>query len=641
MRHRSRKNHRTGIPTCHIALDTETRPLPSAFIPDSSVNLLRLGIAHYWRWVGGKASREETLEFTSSNVLWNWLFQKAQAKKSLWVWSHNLGFDLTALGVWNLLENGELSLGAGHNHKGAAGDPASKPGKWRGMLVTGDPPTILSVKTRTGESIRFVDTLNWIPVALAEIGELIGVKKAPTPGEVASDEDWLSYCKLDVEILKRCVQEILKVVREDDLGNLRCTVAAQSYAAWRHISGDGAVVYDDEPARLALQRDAYHGARHACYYVGHVVTPGVAPMREMLGVPQRAPMVEHAPVYKLDAVGAYPSIMLGHDYPVEHVSSPMDISPRDLLARMEQWGAVASVVLLSGNEPYPVRRNGGVSWRTGRVKTTLCGPELKRALQLGRVEIVEACSFYLLGRPFDEFVEHLWPARQRYEVTNNRLAATLIKSMLNSLHGKFAQRAFRWHDEPLIASPVLWGNWFASNGEGTEPITYRSVGGATQRKGGTGEPTDSFPLIAAYCVSYHRERMREVKEIAGERAVFYECADGIHVSSEGFDKLVKANAINPDRMGAFRVEQVVSHAAYIGLRHYCLDNVWVRPGLARKAWQDTKGEWHQTDFDRLDSMLSGVPPDGPLTTEKLVTDPSGGVDGWINPQGWVVPFDGM
>lgn len=638
MRRTCKRNHRTGIPTCFAVVDTETHPVPSTQVPGATCHLLRCGVARYWREACGVQRSEERFFFADANAFWGWLFSKSQPRKTLWLWAHNLGFDLTALGFWRLLETGEVSFGRPARASPPGAETLYTRQGWSGCIVTGDPPTIVSCRTKDGRSIRMVDTMNFFPTSLAQLGALVGMEKLSIPGEVGDDDSWREYCERDVNITTEVVRTITRTVRMLDAGNLRTTVAGQAYACWRHKEDVAQVAFDDNPSRLAFQREAYYGARHRALFVGHVVPPAMDGIARFCGVPDGARVLFRGPVHALDITAAYASAMQGNLFPAMHISRPVSITPDRLAGRMEHFAAVARVVIRSPHSTYPRRHKDGVAWNVGRFSTVLCGPELHRALFSGHVLEVQECDLYEQARLFDSFVGDCWRARVAAQKDGRALADQLIKRMMAALHAKFAQRAHKWEDVADMCAPVLWGTFTRIDHATGQAEVYRSLAGHVQRLCQGGEPANSFPLISAYTTAYHREQMREARMVAGEGNVLYECADSLHVTDDGLSNLTKNGMVHDCALGAFRLEGTYQHAEYRGRGYYCLDGEWTRPAISSKAKPEPAGCWRQDEFNRLDAVLDGPPPAGPICHERVVADPHAHIDGYINDQGWIVPW---
>lgn len=638
MRHTMRANHATSVPSHHVVLDTETVPDPLPDNPARHCHRFRLGVARRFRFVDGKATRCQEEVFREPDGLRRFVLDQATPKFPLWVWSHNAGFDLTAVGVWRLFETGQLllSLPRQRGKSAAGGDQAGRPRL--GCLVTDDPPTIIHAFTPAGASVWFVDTLNWFLCPLKELGHALGLPKLELPGEVASDEDWEVYCRQDVAILAAAVTALLSFVQKADLGNFRATAASQALALFRHRCMDRAIHIDTRLELKELERAAYYGGRREVYFAGANVPSSWAGLEVLNGAPPDVPYLHKGPTYHLDLTAAYPAAMKGLPYPVAYLKTLVDPPPDELLAAMGATCAAAHVRLDTGLDSYPVRRGQRVFQATGSYDTTLCGPELLRALKSRVVRRVHRAQLYTADMPFDAFVEATWRLRVEAEAAGHVVFARLAKLLANSLHGKFAQRAHRWELLPGAVAPVLWGSYAALDADTGQFERYRSIAGAVQRKGASEEHPESFPLIAAYCSAYCRERMYDLRWIAGLREVLYEDADSLHVTQSGYDSLAAAGAVADGHLGGLRLERGSELAVYFGPRDYRLGAERVLAGLGRKAYEDERGVWHQTNFDRLDCTLNGPPPDGPMVSDVTLSRPVHPIQAAVTPEGWTVPI---
>src|SRR5262249_19327680 len=163
------------------------------------------------------------------------------------------------------------------------------------------------------------------------------------------DEDWLAYCRRDVDITQEAVVRLLTLVEDEDLGNLRLTVAGQGRSWWRHRHLSEKVKTPEHPEDREFERAAYFGARQECSFIGAVLHPRAAGLERMFGAAEGQPFILTGPVYRLDLVSAYPAIMAEERFPVELVARPTAMLPADLLRAMAALGAVADVSLETPN----------------------------------------------------------------------------------------------------------------------------------------------------------------------------------------------------------------------------------------------------------------------------------------------------
>lgn len=632
------ENHSTRTPTNVAVVDTETIPIPSDQRGSTCTHVLRLGVARGWRNDKGQASRHDDCTFRDVETFWAWLDGRMSRDRPLWLFAHNLGFDLSVLKVWERFQSGDLQLEAGPRFTQSRRTGGADGRPFRGVLVTEDPPTLLIAQDRQGRTLRCADTLNWFMCSLATLGSSVGLEKLPMPGELADDNDWLTYCQRDVDVLEKVVKELIAFTHTNDLGVFKMTAASQAMHLFRHKCLDCAIVIDTDREPKRLDRLCYHGPRCSVYFAGAVVPPGQAALGQLAGVPQSTPVLDEGPVYVLDLTAAYPAVMASNLFPTAFRGWFENISPDRLRGLLRGLACLAEVTIEDGADCWPHVVKGERCWDRGRFVTHLCGPELIRALDRGVVQAVHRVTTYTQDRPFGSFCKLTWAMRERYRKEDRPLWATLCKTLANALHGKFGQRTHEWDLLPGQVAECPWGTFVKWSVDRQVFATFRSIAHHVQAQGDGDECAGGFPAIAAYTTAYHREMMRQARTCAGPRDTLYESADTLHVTSAGYRSLHKGGWIADHEPGKFRVVSTHDLAIYYGPKCYKLDSKLTVAGVSSKAIMDARGMWHQTNFLRLDSLLSHDRPEGPVSFERTIEAPAPQVRGVINPDGWVDPI---
>lgn len=109
----------------------------------------------------------------------------------MWLFAHNLPFDITITRLWEMFLLGIFTLDAK--------DPTKPQSAWNTPLVVmDDPPTIIELRTKLGGKILAVDTLNYWRVPLSVLGTRVGKEKVSIEFDVASPESLAAYCRNDV-----------------------------------------------------------------------------------------------------------------------------------------------------------------------------------------------------------------------------------------------------------------------------------------------------------------------------------------------------------------------------------------------------------------------------------------------------------
>ena len=352
------------LPARLLVFDTEA--YRGEVIEGVEVQTLRLGVAHYFEL--GKSqevTKEEWFNFTSASDLTSYVDFHTRKDRTLYVYAHNLKYDLQLSGLLTgLIELGYQST----------------------VFVIEDPPTF--VKMRRGRmSIILVDTFNYWQFALKEMGQQLGVAKLTMPGEAASEADWFTYCKRDVEVLSQYLLTFIHFLVENDLCPMGLTLASQAFRTYRYKFMSSEIILHNRPEVLTLERAGYYGGRTDAFFIGS------AP-------PQ--------PYYKLDVNSMYPFVMSTETYPVELVGYSEDLPVKRLEELTHDYYCLANVTLEAVTPVYPFVRRDKLVFPCGAFQTTLHHTELLRALGAGEVRAVNQIAIYNRADIFRQYVEFFY-----------------------------------------------------------------------------------------------------------------------------------------------------------------------------------------------------------------------------------------
>jgi len=634
------RNHTTRTPARHVVVDTETWPETVPGKPGWALHLFRLGHAIALRFEGTRVKARVPLAFNDLSAWWEWLRSRMNRSEPLIVWAHNLGFDLTVLRFWERLDAGEYSFEGEWQSRAKGGHGRLKTVKWAGFLATEDPPTLCVVRHESGAIVKFVDSLNWWRTSLRKLGAKFGRDKLPFPGWDAGVWEWARYCQQDAEILETAVTHLVRWIRTNDYGVFKLTAPAQAYAAYKHRFMQHKLIAHDWPEVRALERAAYYGGQVELFYRGHVV-----PRAEWTAwVSGRKTGSREAaldgPVYHLDVTSLYASVMADQDYPKNLEEVREDVPLDQVRALLRVYCGIAWVELGSEVDPWPYRDSTRTEWCIGTFDTKLAGAELLRAVEDGHVRRVLRLALYSADRLFADYVAHFWKKRVEARARGNKIEEELCGLWLKALWGKFGRWAAPWKDLPGEIGREPWGIWPRLDVVSGEVEEYRSIAYHVQLRQERLEDPRAMPSVAACVAAAARERMRELRRIAGPRTVLYQATDSLHVTQAGYEQLLAAGEVADFQLGKLRVVGVHQRAEYQGLNTYCLDGVWVRAGVKEEALVTAGGKLAQVDFDSLNTILSRAPQGGVFARPRLVSPtvdyPRGVIagDGWIAPR-WI------
>jgi DNA polymerase type B, organellar and viral len=632
-----RGNKSTATAQALICFDTETNRTPHPKIEGQEIESLRLGVARYARIEGGELTRRQTFRFQRAADFWGWLHDRCRRRECTWIVAHNLGFDLTVLEFWRRLADNEFALhwDSQPRKRKDGSTPASR--TVHGTICLEDPPTILRVRTSRGAIVQFVDSLNYWRMPLKTIGAHLGLEKLEMPSRGASQNEWFIYCERDVEILETALVGYYNWVKANDLGMVRSTVGAQAYGAWRHRWMPKNFTTHDFPDVRAIERAAYYGGELACFYYGQIPRNPKGTQAFLWDSRNDRRERPWGPVHRLDVTGLYPSVMHGNVYPRKLLDWDTRKDAEGLDPQTLTPGHIARVVIETRTEPLSVKTKTGVLRAIGCFTTVLAGPELIRARDAGAIQLVRQWARYELTDLFSPYVEHFWSLRQQAQERGDLIADQLCKSFLNSLYGKFAQWAPAWKDLPGIIPPEPWGVYVDIDLVNKELTWHRSIAWHAQQATPRLERPESSPAVSAFVTAHARERMRALRQVAGEGNYYYQGIDSLFCSPAGLRNLERSGEVHARSLGRLRLEETADDAEIFGYNHYRLGEREIIASIRSTATRVATQAWRQEQFDRLASILASEPVPGvPVrtVTANLRTDlVRGSVDefGWVHP----------
>lgn len=572
-------------PSNMIFFDNETRPKKTPKQWEDELHYLWFGCALSFRYEHGKRTRSSSLTYRKPAEFWQFIKSRLDKSRPLYVFAHNLPFDLTIVDFWQLAEPLGIKLG---------------------FAVLEDPPLIIEA-TWNDCKIVFLDTMNYGPFALASWGKDLGCDKLPMPKTRKLDASWLTYCQRDVEVTSKIVTGIIDFIHENDLGSFAYTTSKLALNTFKHRFMRHAIYVHDNTRVLELERASYHGGLVHCNFIGKI---------------------DEKKLYQLDVNSLYPYVMQNW-LPTKLVATFKERRPTQLLSLMKEHCAVACCEISTDERVYPVYQHGRLLEAKGNYLATLCGPELERAIKTGDCYKVHDCAIYARDKIFKDYVTYFWGLRKKFKSEGNQTFNLFAKLLMNGLYGKFGQRAFEWVElnwrnlETLYSNKgktipteykvegykptICWGQqkWFALGLD--EPIKVRAFNGVTQIAMPIGEHYESCPIIAAYVTSMAREYLRDLIAIAGSSNTYYWDTDSLFVNDTGYSRLKAHKLVDNNVLGCLKLEQETDKAEFWCPKDYVFGDKVVRKGIRKDAQQQPDGSYRQLQFEGIKSVLRREP----------------------------------
>ena len=626
-RHYLRPNHREASPHRVLVFDTETVPIHAGDVIEQRLALWcsRLTIRHGRE---GKHARQQDNAGTTADELADVAEAASRSAETLWVFAHNLSFDLavTRLPLLMLARGWSLTQHA----------------------LASDAPWCRMVKG--GKRITIVNSASYLPASVAALGAAIGVRKPalPSPDDAPG---MLARCQADVEITSRAIIALMDWWDEHALGNWSLTGPACGWGAYRHMPTGMNVLIDPNPEAVAFERKALLAGRREAWRVGTL------PEGYYLDLD-----IEHA---HLTACAEMP-------LPYQRMRS-FDALPLDSpWLRLESLDVMAEAIIVTHTPRYPVMLKHGLFYPIGRFRTVLAGPELREALARGELESIGHGYLYRVARHMARWGRWLADEMTAERDGDARVVPFALKGWSRSVPGRWAGRTSELLTEYADTRPGWWlehGTW----GLERWPVSYLTIGGRQLVIRRDIEGDNSFPAVLAWVQSYTRVWLGRLVDHAGHAMV--QCnTDGAVVDAarlRGTDQVhtrsasVRAStaerqlastlaainaAIAPARI---RVKRTARTVTVLGAQHVRLDNerrysgipaeateisdlrfrYWSWPGL---AGQIANGETRGFRQHRIDADLSRIPVNRWITARRQALPPALLLDSAGNNA--VVPF---
>ncbi|GAJ15713.1 unnamed protein product, partial [marine sediment metagenome] len=235
--------------------------------------------------------------------------------------------------------------------------------------------------------------------------------------------------------------------------------------------------------------------------------------------------------YIVDVNSLYPYVMRNNSYPVKYEKILHRISGEDL-QRVIASKSITARVLINTDEPAYAVRHDRTIFPIGKFWVTLTTPELKYALEHNHIVKIKQAVLYKQANLFKTYVDRFYRLRQKFKAEDNAEYVELCKKLLNSLYGKFGQKADEWKkvgncpDEPDRVEIC-----FQVGRSGVKQIRY--LLGEIFELVGYGECFNSFPAIAAHVAAYGRMYLYKLMKITGEGNYFYCDTDSLIINETG------------------------------------------------------------------------------------------------------------
>lgn len=550
-------NKVTRVPRSYIYLDSEARRRE---VGNGEVQTFRLACAtHDQRRRDNRGYREAvSATFRSPAELWAWVAGRCPPRARTVLVAHNLAYDLR-------ITDGLRAL------------PALG---WKPLDIRLDRGSTY-VKFKDGDrSLVCVDSLSWVPVSLAKLGEMIGVRKLDLPAWDDSDAAWEARCVRDVEILGEVWRRLMAWIVEADLGNWKPTGAGQAWAAYRHrFMSDRLLAHDDEVVRAVERRAAWTGR---CEVWRHGVGRG-------------------GPFTEWDYSAAYANVGASCAVPIKLVGTSSTAGLAELDRLSERYAVLAEVEVTTDVPTVPATVDGRIAWPVGTFTTTLWENEVRHARDNGATIRVSRLWWYKRAPALADFCRWVLEHDQRRHRALDPVVVCAAKHWGRALVGRFGSRWSDWSPVGVAPVPGLHLSTVIDRARG-ERWEMLTVGDECRRRSAPYDSPDAVVSVMSWIMAECRVRLWKACEVAGLDNVLYVDTDGMIVNLAGSERLAEA------RLAGLRVKAEYAGVEMLAPRQIKLSGRLRAAGIPRDAVPVGNGVYEGEVWSEMSSSIrSGRP----------------------------------
>jgi len=554
-------NKAVWVPARLFFFDTES--YLKKINPSTTEHLFRLGTAIYVELdKEARVKQKETYQYKTQDEFLSILLQHVKKKQPLYCFACNVWYDLRNLNLLpKLTEKGFTII----------------------SFINKSRVVIIHAKSPQG-TIFFLDTLNYLPFSVRQLGEKLGLRKLQADFEKDSEQKLFKYCLRDTEIITEAILEWIQFLRHEGLGSFAKSLASQALNAFRHRFMKHRIHIHTDKKIIELERASYFGGRTECFFIGKV---------------------KESPIYDLDVNSMYPFVMWKYEYPTKKAGYLENVSIEKLKEILKKYAVIAEVELKTDKPYYPYRCKSKCLFPIGQLTTTLCTKSLVRALKNNHIVKVNKLAAYHKAVIFRDYVEYFYNLKKQAKENNKKIDYILAKLFLNSLYGKFGQRV----DEIIEAGVLQKPQW------GREEIIYAKTGKKEiiNYLGNRYEVLElnaedgynTFVAIASHVTDYARNVLLDYIEMAGWDNVYYCDTDSLFVNEKGYVNL--QSVLSETELGKLKLERKIKNLVIHGLKDYVYDGKVVLKGIPTNARKISDSEYEVEIFPKpLSDLREGI-----------------------------------
>jgi hypothetical protein len=371
-------------------------------------------------------------------------------------------------------------------------------------------------------------------------------------------------------------------------------------------------IHNNEQA-INLERESYKGGRTECFYLG---------------------VLENENYYSVDVNSLYPYVMSKNLYPVKYVKILHRIKATNLSGLLRHYSCVGKVLLEADEPCYAVKRDRTM-FPIGCFWAVLTTPELKYALEHEHIKEIKTAVIYEQADIFSSYVKRFYKLRQQFTAEGKAESAEFCKKLLNSLYGKFGQKAEIWEKiGECLNEPDRVEDCFRSGENSRGSIRYL-LGEIFELKGYQ-ECFDSFPAISAHVAAFGRMYLYEIMKQVGTGNYFYCDTDSLIINEEGLCRL--QSLIDNVALGKLKIVSTSNEITIRGLKDYTIAKKSVIKGIRKNAIEVSEGVYEQEIWPSFKGLMRSESPNDYIVKTQTKILSRKYTKGDVSKNGVVTPF---
>lgn len=531
-------------------------------------------VNYFEREKDGTVSRDNWTLFENNREMYDYIFSKSYVKSTLYLFGHNVYFDLQCSGFF----------------------PYASEHGWRLKFLYDKGLNFILSIFNGSRKIKIISTTNYYDFSLKKVGEVLGVPKMNINFETDSKEYKQAYCKNDVLITRIALLKYLDFISEHDMGNFAMTKASQAFNCFRHRFMGNKICVHGESDIVDLERDSYMGGRNEAFELGEL---------------------KDGPFYHYDINSMYPFVMANNDYPTRLVDYRDDMEVSELSGYLESFCAIANVDIETDEPVYPIRNNGKVIFPIGKIKTSLCTGSLKYALEHGHLKKIHRIAFYEKKPIFSGYVDYFYGLKRKYKEENNEVYTRIVKIFLNSLYGKLGQKnsvdeiSYSGNNEMynrMECYDMVTGERWTE----TELLNTKIV------QTGEEEAKTSLVAIPSHVTDYARLILWKLIKMVGYDNCLYCDTDSIKIRKR--DAYRVTYPIDNYTLGALSLEEITKQFVIYGCKDYRTEKSEKIKGVPKSYTRINDNTFKYISFPKMNTHLRKNIDDHYLITEVIKTN---------------------